>query len=109
MRDLAQGGLDEWKRTGRLEVFHYAYGVVRPVNYALYEDAQRYDAYQVRLAAPTVIVYGRRDQSVDPVSVERWAEGRSNVTLRPVDDGHQLTNSLDVVWQETARLMGLTP
>jgi pimeloyl-ACP methyl ester carboxylesterase len=109
MRDLGPAGLDEWKRTGRLDVFHYAYGGVRPVNYALYEDAQRYDAYRILLSAPTVIVYGRRDESVDPGSVERWAHGRSNVALRPVEDGHQLTNSLDVVWQETAKLMGLTP
>jgi pimeloyl-ACP methyl ester carboxylesterase len=109
MRDLGPGGLDEWKKTGRLEVFHYAFGGVRPVNYALYEDAQRYDAYQVKLGAPTVIVYGKRDESVDPASVERWAEGRANVALRSVEDGHQLTNSLDVVWQETAKLMGLTP
>jgi pimeloyl-ACP methyl ester carboxylesterase len=109
MRDLGPGGLDEWKRTGRLEVFHYAHGGVRPVHYTLYEDAQRYDAYSVTLSAPTVIVYGTRDEAVDPASVERWAEGRSNVALRPVDDGHQLTNSLDEVWQETAKVMGLTP
>lgn len=109
MRDLGPGGLEAWKSTGRLEVFHYAYGGVRPVHYALYEDAQRYDAYHVTLSAPVVIVYGTRDESVDPASVERWARDRSNVTLRPVDDGHQLTKSLDVVWQETAKALELTP
>lgn len=33
--------------------------------------------------------------------------GRSNVALRSVDDGHQLTNSLDVLWLETAKALGL--
>ena len=99
--------LETWKKSGRLEVFHYAYGEVRSVDYALYRDAHRYDAYAVTLSVPTVVVYGTRDESVDPGSIERWAENRSNVTLRPVDDGHQLTNSLDLVWLETARALGL--
>lgn len=109
MRDLGPGGLDRWQKTGQLEVFHYAYGETRPVHYALYEDAQRYDAYAAKLSVPTVIVYGTRDESVDPASVERWAQGRPNVTLKPVDDGHQLTNSMDVIWQETVEALGLHP
>jgi hypothetical protein len=56
-----------------------------------------------------VIVYGTRDESVDPASIERWATNRENVTLRAVDDGHQLTDSLEVIWQETAGALGLTP
>lgn len=101
------GSLEAWKKSGRLEVFHYAYGGMRSVDYALYRDAHRYDAYAVTVSVPTVVVYGTRDESVDPGSIERWAENRSNVTLRPVDDGHQLTNSLDLVWLETARALGL--
>ena len=109
MRDLGPGGLDRWQKTGQLEVFHYAYGETRPVHYALYEDAQRYDTYGAKLSVPTVIVYGTRDESVDPASVERWAHDRPNVTLKPVDDGHQLTNSMDVIWQETVEALGLHP
>jgi pimeloyl-ACP methyl ester carboxylesterase len=112
-RDEVRGkepeGVDMWKKSGRLDVFHYAYGEVRSVDYALYEDAHRYDAYSVTLRTPTVIVYGTRDESVDPASIERWARNRPNVTLRPVDDGHQLTHSLEVIWQETAGALGLTP
>ena len=107
MRELGPGGVDRWKATDRLDVFHYGYGERRAVHYALYEDAQRYDAFSLKLDVPTVIIYGTRDQSVDPESVEQWARGRSNVTLRPVDDGHQLTDSLDVIWQETAKAVEL--
>jgi len=107
MRELGPGGVDRWKATDRLDVFHYGYGERRAVHYALYEDAQRYDAFSLKLDVPTVIIYGTCDQSVDPESVEQWARGRSNVTLRPVDDGHQLTDSLDVIWQESAKALGL--
>ena len=47
---------------------------------------------------PIVIVYGTRDESVEPASLQRWARGRSNVRLVPVDDGNQLTDSVDVIW-----------
>lgn len=107
MRRLGPGGIDRWKATERLEVFHYGYGEAREVHYELYEDAQRYDAFSLTFDVPTVIIYGTRDESVDPASVERWARGRSTVTLRLVDDGHQLANSLEVIWQETEKALGL--
>ena len=43
MKRLGDRGLDEWKRTDRLDVFHYGYGRVMPVHYELYADARRYD------------------------------------------------------------------
>jgi uncharacterized protein len=107
MRDLGPAAVEQWKAAGRMEFFHYAYGEPRSVGYALYEDARRYDPFALPDAVPTVIVYGTRDQSVDPRSIERWAEGRSQVTLRPVDDGHQLAGSLEVIWRETANALGL--
>jgi hypothetical protein len=107
IRQLGPGGVDRWKTTDRLEVFHHAHGETREVHYELYVDAQRYDAFSLKLEVPTVIIYGTRDESVEPASIERWARGRLNVRLVPVDDGHQLTNSLDVIWQETAKAVGL--
>ena len=107
VRDLGPHRLEQWKTTGRLDVFHYAYGETRTVHYALYEDARRYDAYALVLEIPTVVIYGTRDDIVAPASIEAWARGRPNVTLRPVDDGHQLADSMEVIWQETARAMGV--
>jgi hypothetical protein len=109
VRDLGARGIDSWKATGQMEVFHHGYGERRTVGWALYEDASHYDAYALALDVPTVIIYGTRDESVDPVGVEAWAPGRSAVTLRPVDDGHQLTESMDVIWRETARALGVAP
>jgi pimeloyl-ACP methyl ester carboxylesterase len=107
IRDLAGMGVEQWKATDRLEVFHYGYGAMRPIRYALFEDAQRYDSYALKINVPTVIIYGTRDESVSPTSVERWARGRSNVRLRPVNDGHELTTSLDIIWDETAKALGI--
>jgi len=96
------GGADvnDWRRTGTLQVFHFAYGRVMPLHYELYADARRYDATHVVLPMPVVIFQGRRDTAVDPASVERWARGRPNVTLHMLDDDHQLSASREFIWSE---------
>ena len=104
LRGPGGADVDEWRRTGTLQVFHFAYGRVMPVHYELYADARRYDAAKVDLPMPVVIFQGREDTAVDPASVERWARGRPNVTVHMLDDGHQLSNSMSYIWSELLRL-----
>jgi pimeloyl-ACP methyl ester carboxylesterase len=108
MRDLGAEGLARWKATDRLEVFHYAYNEPRIVRYALHEDALRYDSARAGVTIPTLVFQGRRDSVVDPAMVERFAATHPNITLRMVDDEHQLAQSLDTIWTESARFLGLT-
>jgi hypothetical protein len=39
--------------------------------------------------------------------VQRFAAARPAMTLRMVDDDHQLGSSLDLMWRETAAFLGL--
>lgn len=107
MRELGDRGIKEWRRTDRLEVFHYGYGRVLPVGFALYEDAQQYDALNAVLPVPVQVFQGRRDASVDPAMVERWASARPGVEVHLLDDDHQLQGSLDYIWREASRFLGL--
>ena len=107
MRSLGGVGLEEWKRTDRLDVFHYGYGRMMPVHYELYADARRHNCVDAVLAMPIQIFQGRRDDAVDPETVERWAKARPNVELHMLDDDHQLTASVDYIWQEMQRFLGL--
>jgi uncharacterized protein len=106
-RSLGDRGLDEWKRTNRLDVFHYGHGRIIPVHYELYEDARRHDCVNAVLQMPIQVFQGRRDDAVDPASVERWARARPNVELHLLDDDHQLLASLDFIWAEAARFLAL--
>lgn len=99
-RDLGDRGLDEWKSTGVLNVFHYGYGRIIPVHYELYTDARSYDCVNAELSMPIQIFQGTRDTAVDPKSVEEWAKVRPNVELHMLDDDHQLTESLDYIWNK---------
>ena len=79
MRSLGDAGIEEWKRTGRLDVFHYGYGRMLPVHYELYADARRHNCVDAALAMPIQVFQGRRDDAVDPDVVERWSRaGRTS-------------------------------
>jgi pimeloyl-ACP methyl ester carboxylesterase len=110
MRELGEDGLDRWKASNALDVFHYAYGRIIPVHYELYADAGRHDSMNAALTMPVQVFQGRRDISVDPDMVERWSRARPYVDLHLLDDDHQLLESLDHIWQEMDRfLFGSSP
>jgi hypothetical protein len=106
-QNLGDEGLAQWKTAGAMEVYHHGEGRTRQVRYGLYEDAVRYDPFASYLDFPILIFQGSRDETVDPVSVEAFARSRPNVILRMLDDDHQLLGSLDGIWRETARFLGL--
>jgi uncharacterized protein len=108
MRELGAEGLARWRATGRLDVFHYGYGRVMPVGYGLYEDAGRYDAFALDLPMPILIFQGLRDTVVDPAVASRFAEMRTNVTVRLLDDDHQLLSSLPVIVEESSAFLGVS-
>lgn len=109
LRQLGADGLEEWRRSGVLRVFHYGDGVEKQVWFQLYEDAAAYDAITLPTTLPTLVFQGDQDTSVDPVMVQQWAQGRPLVDLRMLPDGHQLTDSLDLIWNESAPFLGLAP
>jgi uncharacterized protein len=107
MRELGGVGLENWKASNRLDVFHYGYGRVVPVHYELYEDARRYDSFDAAVTQPVQVFQGSRDDAVDPTTVERWCRARPNVELHLLDDDHQLLASLGLIWREMKRFLGL--
>ena len=109
METMGDRSIEQWRATGHLNVFHYGYGRMIPVHFDLYSDAARYDALDGALAMPIQVFQGRRDTAVDPDTVERWASTRPNVELHMLDDDHQLHGSLERIWQEMARFLGLRP
>ena len=92
----------DWKAAGVCEVFHYARGQAEHLDYTLYDDARRYDAFRVPLDVPVLVFQGTRDTVVDPQVVRRWCEGRANVTLVELDDDHQLQGSIDRICDEAS-------
>jgi hypothetical protein len=90
-------------------VFHYADGVTRTVGFELQADAMRYDSFATSVDVPILVFQGREDRVVDPAVVEAFAGTRAHVTLRLLDDDHQLLGSLETIWTEMASFLNLAP
>lgn len=110
--DFPEGGtlepiVDDWRRAGRREVFHYGYGQPMDIGFGLYEDALQYNSHRVHLDTPILIFQGGRDQVVNPAAAVEFARCRPGVTLRLLDDDHQLQGHLPEMWRESASFLRL--
>ena len=100
-------GLAAWCAKGEIEMFHYAHNEQCSLKFDFYEDAKQYCAAARVLDQRMLIFQGRWDESVTPSLVEKFAKAQPNATLHMVDDGHQLRNNLDFIWQKTAAALQL--
>ena len=99
--DFGPGVVDEWERAGTREFFHYGENAPRPLHYEFYRDAMTYQTSRLAVTVPTLIFQGMQDDVVKPQGVIEFCQGRPNVSLRLVQDGHQLLGHLDQMWNET--------
>src|SRR5213593_281725 len=99
--------IDEWRRRGSLPFLHYGANEDRELDYAFYDDSLHYDAFHAVVPQQTLIFQGLRDTSVDPRTVEAFANARPNVTLSLLEDDHQLIASLPRIWHDIQPFLGL--
>jgi len=105
--ELGPGGVERWRTTGDVDIFHYALDRRAQLRFGFYEDAERYQPASRQIDVPILIFQGRQDDSVSPEIVERFSKRQPDATLPLLEDGHQLKNSLDFIWKETARFLSL--
>jgi pimeloyl-ACP methyl ester carboxylesterase len=101
---LGPGAMEEWKRTGVLQVFHYAEGRTMDLGYQLIEDASRYESYP-DVQQPTLIFHGKNDTVVPADLSMVFARQHRRVKLRLLDSDHELLNVLDDIWIETEEFL----
>lgn len=90
--------VEEWRRRGTLDVYHYGEGRYRALDYGLVEDGQRYPDFP-DFRQPALIFHGLEDPVV-PISLSReFAAAHSNVRLHEMASGHELTGVLEPMWE----------
>jgi len=98
--------LQRWQKDGSVPVFHYGYGREIPLGFQIMEDSRKYED-EPYFDQPTLILHGRLDLVV-PASISTdFADRHLNVTLRLFDSGHELTDVLEDLWDETATFLAL--
>lgn len=96
---LGAEAVDEWRRQGWREVFHYAMQAPMRLGWTFLEDAGRYEA-EPEVTQPTLILHGRRDDVVPVEASRAFAATRPHVRLVEYDSGHELTDVLEPMWAE---------
>ncbi len=96
---LGPEGLARWREAGSVEVLHHATGRNRRIGWAFLEDAARWPAMP-EVKVPALAIAGLRDELVALEDVEAWVARTPSARLVAVDDGHELTASLDRIFEE---------
>lgn len=94
---------EAWQRSGWLETEDFEEKRASRVDFGFIRDAEMADSRgggwpDVRV--PALIVHGRSDATVDINLSRAWKRGKRHVRLVEVDDGHELTRSIDTILRE---------
>lgn len=91
---LGSAALEDWRRNGALEVFHYGENRLRQLHYDLLPDSDRYEHYP-DFDQPALIFHGAHDDTIPPDYSRQFATAHPNVRLEILESGHDLLNVLD--------------
>jgi pimeloyl-ACP methyl ester carboxylesterase len=97
--ELGEEKTAAWKKSGRLEVFHYGEDRARHIGWQLIEDARKYDP-EPPFQQPALIFHGTNDTVVLPEYSSAFASRHLNVRLRLLASDHQLTDVTQLMWEE---------
>ena len=99
--------LEEWKRTGVMELFHYGERRTREISYNLIADGLEYEDYP-EVTQPSLVLHGALDPVV-PVTLSEEFAKRHLVSARLrvyPKSGHELTDVVDDMWAEVRGFLG---
>ncbi len=96
--------LAEWEKNGEVPVFHYGASREMPIGYQFLADARQYAPFP-SFSQPTLLFHGLRDNVVPIDFSVGYQEAHPNVRLFRMEAGHELTEVLDLMWQETEEFL----
>jgi uncharacterized protein len=104
-RWLGEEAWRRWEKSGWLAIEDYVEKKPARIDFAFTEDVERADPDWPEVRVPTLILHGKRDETVDIELSREFAQHRSNVELIELDDDHSLLKSLDRIAQEIDRFL----
>ncbi len=100
IQELGPERLSIWRTNGTIPVFHYGEGCEMPIGYQLMEDASHFEPFPA-VPQPVLILHGNRDSVVPVQQSLAFVRSHPNARLVQLESGHELTDVLDNVWQES--------
>lgn len=97
--ELGPDRMQAWRETGEFQVFHYGTGQNASIQFALIEDAGRYEPFP-DCHQCLQIFHGEFDPVVRPELSKKYAREHPNARLTLLSSGHELTDVMEVIWPE---------
>lgn len=88
---LGEKALEEWRKRGTLDVYHYAAGGLTPLGWGLMEDALRFEDAP-KLEQPALIWHGLQDDVIPVEASREFVTRNKHAHLTEVDSNHKLTD-----------------
>jgi len=101
---MGEEKLEEWRRNGHLRLFHYGDKAMRNLGWQFIRDARQYEEAP-SFSQPGLIFHGSADPVVPVAFSKRFAETHANVQLRVLQSGHELTDVLETMGEETLKFL----
>jgi len=101
---LGATAVDQWRRRGWMEVFHYAENRQCRLSYGLLEDAERYEDYP-NFSQPAMIFHGVQDDVVPVECSRQFSAAHNNLSLEILNSGHELLDVLDEIGPKASRFL----
>jgi pimeloyl-ACP methyl ester carboxylesterase len=98
--------LDEWKRSGWHDVFHYRWNSKVPLKYDFVEDANQYPTVNLKVEVPTLVFHGVHDEVIPVAESRAFADHNAEfVEYCELDSDHDLLNVLNTMWDATEQFL----
>lgn len=91
--------LENWKRTGKLALYHYSRGTMANLDYGIVEESLKWEP-EPRFGQPAYIFHGIHDTVVPLRFSQEYVARHPHVQLTSVDSDHELTSALDSIWTQ---------
>lgn len=101
---LGADAFDQWRRTGKLSVYHHSEARQRDLGFQIYEESQGWPSYP-SFPQRAEIYHGRRDTVVPPGLSESYAGQHGNCQLTLLDSDHELVDVLPEIWERCSGLL----
>jgi pimeloyl-ACP methyl ester carboxylesterase len=102
---LGEDGWRDWQTRDALEIDDYFTKRKTHIDFAFVRELETLDFGFPDVRVPTLIIHGRGDETVPIEGSRAFARDRRYVHLIEVDDGHELTASLDRIDAEATAFL----
>jgi uncharacterized protein len=96
--------MEQWRAQGFQNVFHYAQNREERIGYGMLEDAVQYPDYP-QVTQPALVFHGKQDPIVPVEFAREFVQRTPGATLVEFESGHELTDCLEPMWEESRRFL----